>query len=454
MSTNNSVSTSSFIGFDSTTLRLDDAILNTILSYAHLDVEDTDTEQPALVFEAGFQISTAIRISKLVTIDRPCPICTLVHKCVSMSDHVDWLLDYCLLCYKSCYAPRTALSNVVLGVEFFRLVETRLGSVTTDLFQSEQVTTLDIYIHFHVNRCFAQLNNVCANENTTIAHLQVLRCVLTESKDVPFKKNSISLSKQDPKCNKQYNTKINKEVNFLPLVLYMWGQTSILQIFDDCPPEYVEVMEAKEQLLWSNEEDQKNRVVGPILLAPHPTLAHKNNTTSICLICELLAVSHDTCVFLTELKSKIDNYCQNNLKLVDKIFFVLDELERNEDDTVIDPCIMMILKHVGAIGLYKHFYCDVMCACNINTVNPDVLFGCPIGDPYEMKLEICHANEYLTLYNKETWLVVQLYKAFQTAEDTYKRKTQIRDFIRETRNILSVITCNLIDISFTLDQYV
>ncbi|UEH20503.1 DNA packaging protein [Elephant endotheliotropic herpesvirus 2] len=443
----------SFTGFDSTTLRLDDPILNTILSYAHLEVEETDTEQPALVFESGYQISTAVRVSKLVTIDRPCPICTLVHKCVSTSDHIEWLLNYCLLCYKSCYAPRTALANLVLGVEFFHLVETRLGPVTADMFQSDQVTALDIYIHFHVNRCFAQLNDVCANENITIAHLQVLRCVLAEAKDVPFKKNSISFTKHEAKCNKQYNTRVNKDVNFLPLVLYMWGQTSILQAVDDCPSEYVNIMQAKEQLLWSNEDDQKNRTVGPVLLAPHPVLAHKNNTTSICILCELLATSHDICTFLTELKNRIDTYCQNNLKLVDKIFFVLEDLERN-NEVQIDPCIMMILKHVGPIGLYKHFYCDIMCACNINTINPDILFGIPSGDPYEMKLDICHANEYFTLYNKELWLIVQFYKAFQTAEETYKRKTQIRDFIRETKNTLSVITSNLIDVAFTLDQYV
>ncbi|QOE74425.1 DNA packaging protein [Elephant endotheliotropic herpesvirus 3A] len=508
---------SDFTGFNSATIRLDDPILNTILSCSHLEVEDTDTEQPALVFEAaGFQISTAVKISKTVTIDRPCPICTLVHRCVSAPDHVEWLLDYCTLCYKSCYAPRSGLSNLILGVDLFRLIESRLGPVTEDLFTSGQVTPLDVYIHFHVNRCFARLHNACANENTTIAHLQVLRCILTEAKDVPFRKNSIHFpSKHEPKRNKQHPMTVDRESTFLPVLIYMWGQTSVLQLFDDIPAEYCRIISDRDRILWSSpssspplpspghtsddassssyasypssqEEDEedralllreaavygatgsgdtsKNRAVGPILLAPHPTLAHKNNTTSVCLLCELSATSYDNCRLLDELKNMVDTYCENNLKLVDKILFVLDDLERQQQqrspsdggDTSprIDPCVMALLKHVGPIGLYKHFYCDLMCACNTRTVNPDILFGVPSGDLYETKLEICHANEYFTLYNKEHWLVVQYYKAFQTAEDTFKRKTQIRDFIRETKAVLAQISIDLIDVSFTIDQYV
>lgn len=380
---------------------------------------------------------------KPLTIDRSCPLCAIVNECIRADNHIDWLLDYSLLCFKSCHAPRTAITTVILGTEFLSLASEFLKKSMIPLLSDGTVSPLDIQVHFYINRCFSKLSgDALENENTTIWHFEVLRNMILERNEVPYKKNMVSLVFTRQDCPEP-GFQIREHTSFLEVFFYMWLYTPVY----DCQGiDIPEDVWAKKQIFLSDKTVASE--LGPVLLAPHPVMSQKNQTLSICVLCELSVSCIRAAEFISVIKQKIDDYCQNNLKIIDKIRYIIDDaITASSEDTW-----KRILRQVDILIWYKHLYCDILCILNQNTLNTKVVFGVPRVN--DVKIEICHKNEYLTPYNKNTWLLAQLYKAFQVAPASFKRKTQLNDFVREAKTILRKLDINLVDLHHTIEQYV
>lgn len=400
--------------------------------------EDIDEIEEAMQTEDS--MSTA-DVCNVLRIDRNCALCDLVNECIQIPAHINWLLNYCLLCYKSCYAPRTALTTLLLGTEFITLASHHLNKNLIPYIEEQIITPMDIQVHFFINRCFSSKSaDMVQNENITILHFELLKDILTESATIPFKKNFVCSS--EIKKNALYEMQNEKTTDsFIDIVAYIWGNTIFFPLSSNTT--------FKSIFKMSRPETERLTHLGPIFLSPHPIVAQKNNTSTICLMCELCACSYEACRIVEDIKKKVEEYCENNLKIIDKISYVTKEILQS----LKNQKIAEILKFVGPVGMYKHYYCDIMCSLNFNTVNADILFGI-LKNESEAKLEICHSNEFFSKYSKSVWLFAQLYKAFQTAPNSFRRKTQVNDFVREAKALLKKLNISLVDLHYTLENYV
>ncbi|AEV80758.1 DNA packaging protein UL32 [Aotine betaherpesvirus 1] len=432
------------------------------------------------------------RLKKLCTpleIDTRCNLCAIISICLKRDHDQAWLLNYSLLCFKCNYAPRTAISTLIVMSEFLQLLNGHFPDIQFgQLFRQNVLTVFDFHLHFFINRCFEkQDGDAMENENVTMSHLAVVKSLVLADDAVPYtKQRRFSHHKQ------KIVVKIPEEAKetvgaflqhstpgpdrFAHLLYYMWAGT---QVMPGVP--LLEMTQTKHQNLDSlsdPEDPEYEKASGPMYLSPVPVFQWKNQTCTVCLLCELMGCSYYDNVLLKTLHHRITSYCQNNVKMVDRIQLVLAELLRegtfaapagHEDlsrlvatceapqaaEATPDLVFCTILRQVGVIGIYKHFFCDPQCAGNIRIVNESVLFARIHPNHFpEVKLAICHDNNYISKVPRRVWLYIYYFKAFQIVKRSYKAKTQLSDFLREFTHILEACEIKLVDPSFVVDKYV
>lgn len=201
-----------------------------------------------------------------------------------------------------------------------------------------------------------------------------------------------------------------------------------------------------------------------------------------------MACSEQNNLFLKKLHERITSYSQNNLKMIDRTQLVLADVMpqtrhlnlpadlKNKDissylanaATVVkatppgsrdpfelDAFTYLILRQVGVVGVYKHFFADPLCAANIRATDTNVLFF-DVPNEYlnEIKLAICSTNAYPSAVERDFWLYAILFKAFQLIQRNYKTKTQMNDFLRDFCQVIETYQFPLVDPHFTVNKYV
>ncbi|ANC96544.1 DNA packaging protein UL32 [macacine betaherpesvirus 9] len=479
-------------GWDSSLISMNSEILNEILLYSHLDVNKIDSEESTslltldneiAVLEEELNIEEVKKITTPLNIDKRCNICSIINLCLRYESDKLWLYDYCLLCYKCNYAPKTPLSILIIATEFMQLIRKHFTSINFDgVFINNILSVFDFHVHFFINRCFATAEDLLHNENITLNHMTIIKSLLLKNETIPnlkLKKLILKKGETRKKDNSDLLEKLTIPLNthFTDLIFYMWSGTNV---FDRTS--LTSLATKKRRFLKSicSTKDDFNSAAGPILLSHIPVSITKNTTTTVCLLCELMTSSkqnHDLVKFLYD---SIVNYCQNNLKMIDRVQFVLaDVLETSKihsfiktksdrskiaisnehsfsnSEFVIDCQSYLILKQVGPIGLYKHFFCDPLCIANSKTINPNILFytteNCILHD---FKVTICYQNEYLTVIEKYVWLAIHYFKAFQIYKLNQKNKTLMTDFLKDFIQLLSEKKFEIVDPTFTINYYV
>ncbi|AKB93256.1 B52 [Murid betaherpesvirus 8] len=427
-------------------------------------------------------------------IDSRCNLCAIVSICMRRDPDQKWLLDYSYLCHKCAAAPRTALSTLIVGTEFLYLLKLHFDNIIFDnIFKDRIITIFDFHTHFFINRCFSRCDdNPLLSENITLAHMAVTKALLTDENVVPYTKKRrlqyrLPKKKSTPDEKTALLEKYRRTVpcDFGRMLFYMWSGTNVMfnTTLTDLAIKKGKVLRG---LKTRQSEIEPN--VGPVYLSPIPTFRMKNATTTVCLLCEMMACSYESNMFLRKLHEKITSYSHNNLKIIDKTQLTLADILSTKANTITnqnaknidvssyiiddkplfssskpgetDPFELttftyLILKQVGVIGLYKHFFADPLCAANIRSTDPDVLFF-DVRDDYltETKLAICSTNIYPSRVERDFWLYAHMFKAFQIIKRNYKTKTQISDFLKDFTQVLENHQFYLIDPCFIVDKYV
>lgn len=481
-----------YIGWNSKDFYPESSVLNEILLYAHQNripeihnstTTELETELANLQDVPNLQELQNLTVP--LNIDKRCNLCSIVNLCIRHDTEKIWLYDYSLLCYKANVAPRTPLSVLIITTEFINLIKKNFKKIIFDsIFFDEIVTIFDFHIHFFINRCFSNSHeDLMLNENITLNHMSVMKSMLMKESTLPnIKLKKYLFKKSKINTNKKSGIEILEKQNiytstrFTYFIFYMWSGTNV---FTHIPMTNLAIKKHQRlEKIYSHKSIEKT--FGPILLSSIPVSITKNNTTTVCLLCELMASSKQDFDLLQYIYKRIVNYCQNNLKMIDRVQFTLAEiLEKAQVSKYLKPCSdysdivsqpsfsfknseyildthsYLILKQVGTTGLYKHLFCDPLCLANIKTINPNILFTTTESMILtDFKLTICYRNEYLTTVEKSTWLAIQIFKAFQLTKQTSKNKTLFNDFLKEFTQILITKEFNIVDPLFTIEYYV
>nr|CDI95396.1 GP52 [Caviid herpesvirus 2 str. CIDMTR] len=460
-------------------------------------VPPRDVEAELAIQQNSTELSECIKdLCTTLEIDNRCNLCAIVSICVRLDSNSAWFLDYGLLCYKSTVAPRTAMSTLIVTMEFMYLLNRHFKNIKFDnLFSQKILTTFDFQTHFFINRCFAgDDRNPVLRENLTLNYVNVTKAILTRDNYIPYNKHRRPIGPRKTPALKQIQLVVEEnedeaanilkqhaktsKSNFTNLLFYIWSGTNV---FFNVSLTNLAIRKNHNISIAYLGDERIEHHIGPIYLSPVPVFAIKNNTTTVCLLCELMACSHQHNVLLRHIRSKITNYCRNNIKLIDKIQLTLADILRASgfqtqlgrgnkdlseqvfmpesvklaDDVYLDRHAFIILKQVGITGLYKHFFCDPQCAINIRATNPDVLFA-DIDVRYlrELKLAICYSSTYTIPVEPRISLFAQTFKAFQTCNRNFKAKTHLADFLREFNHVLEESEIHLIEPSYVVDKYV
>nr|WRQ19890.1 MAG: protein m52 [Herpesviridae sp.] len=467
--------------------------------------EDTHDE-PDIETELSDEISLeSTELKELclpLEIDRRCNLCAIVAICSKRDSRQRWLLDYSLLCYKCTAAPRTSMSTLIVATEFLHLLQLHFRDINFEhIFRDKIISIFDFHTHFFINKCYtARDDDPIHCENVTLGHMSVVRSILMRDEVVPYtkqKRNTYKLPKKKFQTDgddtdiynfiKQHGMIVKDR--FVDTLFYIWSGTNV---FFNTTLTDIAIKKQKRLKEYRSRTTEIEPCIGPIYLSHTPIFNIKNHTTTVCLLCELMACSFYDNHVLQELHRKILNYCHNNLKIIDRIQLALADLmsfstnssvipariRTNQDiseylsessepwfsaapgtsdnsSLELDAPLYFILKQVGVTGIYKHFFCDPICAANIRSTKPDILFSrTPAEYLGELKLMICCANNYVTHVTRDFWLYAQIFKAFQNIKRNYKAKTQLSDFLRDFKQVLENHNFQLIDPDFIIDKYV
>lgn len=459
--------------------------------------------------ELELQQIQAAELRELCTpleVDNRCNLCAIISICLQHDRDKRWLLDYSLLCYKCNCAPRTPLSVLIVSTEFVHLLRLHFRGIDfSNIFRERIVTVFDFQMHFFINRCFEdQYDDPIAHENITINHTNVIKALLHREDHVPYTRRHRQCCRRErkkpPDLGDSYVSQIFKQFGeptgcrFAELLFYMWSGTNVF--FSTCLTNIAIEKHRRMAAAVPDRAAEIERNTGPIYLAPTPVFALKNSTTTVCLLCELMACSRADNALLQSIYQKVSSYCQNNLKIVDRIQLTLAEMlggyessssrstklrdvsvdlaaspsrvpaspsSRSEDGTRagsagatrLDPHSYFVLKQAGVAGIYKHFFCDPVCAANIRCTKPDVLFSTvPADRVRELKLAVCCENTYAGEVDRRVWLYAQIFKAFQLTKRNFRAKTQLGEFLRDFCQLLENHNIPLIDPGFVVDKYV
>ncbi|ATD84227.1 DNA packaging protein UL32 [Gallid alphaherpesvirus 1] len=192
--------------------------------------------------------------------------------------------------------------------------------------------------------------------------------------------------------------------------------------------------------------------IGPILasILPHPT--SRGDTGGECVLCNLM-LTREHWHALRKLKSKVVGCSNVNSSLFDGIE---PALETFEDYTALNDGgrMLTLLRMAGANAIYKHFFCDPLCAVNTLRVNPKVLWEGQPKDPELLQLykaEIATANIFQERVCRGLWILAFTFKAYQLSPP---RPTALNSFIRGAETYLKRHGISCIALEHALTRYV
>ncbi|AWV68484.1 M52 protein [Murid betaherpesvirus 1] len=429
-------------------------------------------------------------------IDSRCNLCAIVSICLRRDPQQKWLLDYCFLCHKCAAAPRTAMATLIVATEFLHLMKLHFRDIAFDnIFKERIVTIFDFHAHFFINRCYTQRDeHPVMVENITLAHMAVTRALLTDDDAVPYTKRrkiQYKLPKKPAPAEPEELRLLDKyrratEGSFARVLFYIWSGTNVM--FNTTLTDLA-IKKSKALKALKTRQSEIEPSVGPVFLSPIPTFRLRNATTTVCLLCELMACSYRDNVFLQQLRERITNYSRNNLKIIDRTQLTMAEILshgrnsefpqqlKNKDVSIyvtsspealaaasrpgteepfeLSALTYLVLRQVGVIGVYKHLFADPLCAANMRSTDPNILFF-DVPNEYlnEAKLAICSTNAYPSRVERDFWLYAHMFKAFQIIKRNFKTKTQLSDFLRDFSQVLESHDFSLVDPSFTVEKYV
>nr|BCB65311.1 DNA packaging protein UL32-like protein [Walrus alphaherpesvirus 1] len=195
--------------------------------------------------------------------------------------------------------------------------------------------------------------------------------------------------------------------------------------------------------------------LGPILLTTLKHVQCKGKTSPECVLCNLLIIK-DYWFALRQFKRAILTYSANNAGLFDCIPPVLESWKTLNEDTPDDgDRFITLMSAVGTEAIYKHFFCDPMCALSELQTNPRVLFDHPtsedVVDLELYKAQLATENKFECRICAGLWTLAYTFKTYQVFPP---KPTAGAAFIKDAGLILRRHNISLVSLEHTLCNYV
>ncbi|AAC95593.1 orf 68 [Ateline gammaherpesvirus 3] len=362
-----------------------------------------------------------------------CNICQFLYSLIDkQSPAISFYEDYALLCLTCLYAPITWTSTLMTAADFLEIITTHFpDSTTLNIYSPNVILAIDIQLHFYIHRCFKIPHN---KDMLTASSLQFLRTVFLQgnltgsiSGHFCFKTAWV---KSDTCCdNKDSNLpsslsnvfcgeNLEMKSVLLPIILEIWSASDLFKN---------SVVISKDPFFTY--PDDVDICQGPCMLSPSLVLKQKNNTASICPLCECIASHPQAIDTLQTLKHNILTCIENNVKLVDRIAFIL---HNNELDYIEDLALKSVIKNCSIQEIHKHFFCDPLCALNIKKTNTNILFKIPDRTSLKLLCARLATGEHLSKnYNLDCEYLETLVLIFKCSQICKLGKTTFLEIIRE-----------------------
>ncbi|ARS01670.1 DNA packaging protein UL32 [Macacine alphaherpesvirus 1] len=195
--------------------------------------------------------------------------------------------------------------------------------------------------------------------------------------------------------------------------------------------------------------------LGPLLATVLKHGRSRGRTGGECLLCNLLLV-RAYWLALRRLRAEVVRYSDNNTSLFDCIAPVVDRLAADPEAQPDDGGrFAALLRAAGPEAIFKHMFCDPMCAIAEIEVDPRVLFGHPSADDGDElllhKARLACGNEF---GGRVCTALRALIYAFKTYQVFLPRPTALATFVREAGALLRRHSISLLSLEHTLSTYV
>ncbi|QYL35220.1 DNA packaging protein UL32 [Equid alphaherpesvirus 4] len=206
---------------------------------------------------------------------------------------------------------------------------------------------------------------------------------------------------------------------------------------------------------------------GPVLATTLKHLRGRGRTCAECVLCNLL-LTREHWLALRRFKRDVISYSSNNTNLFDCISPVLAALSDANSEPLVSDCdegktrvgdagrFMELMHAAGTEAIYKHLFCDPMCALSELQTNPGVLF-LPLGPPQEpdeielQKARLASENWFSGRVCAGLWALAFTFKTYQIFTP---KPTACAAFIKDAGLLLRRHNLPLISLEHTLCNYV
>ncbi|AFR32473.1 DNA packaging protein UL32 [Leporid alphaherpesvirus 4] len=181
----------------------------------------------------------------------------------------------------------------------------------------------------------------------------------------------------------------------------------------------------------------------------------RGKTGGECVLCNLMLV-RAYWLAMRRFKTRVIRHSVNNSSLFDCITPVLDQMAADPAATPNDGGrLISLLRAAGPEAIFKHMFCDPMCAITDMEVNPWVLFKHPSAESAE---ELALFKTRLACDNRFEGRVCMALRALVYTFKTYQvfvpRPTALATFVRDAGALLRRHSLSLLSLEHTLSAYV
>ncbi|ARD71357.1 DNA packaging protein UL32 [Columbid alphaherpesvirus 1] len=205
------------------------------------------------------------------------------------------------------------------------------------------------------------------------------------------------------------------------------------------------------------EDAEPDLDLGPVMVTQLKHSLVRGKTSAECLPCNLMVVK-DYWMALRQFKREVIAYSANNVGLFHSVSPVLDEwADENRLKFDDGKRFINLLRSAGPEALYKHFFCDPMCAARVAQTNPRALFEHPRRGPAEgeeltlYKARLASHNRFEGRVCAGLWALSYAFKTYQVFPP---RPTALAAFVKDAGALLYRHSISLVSLEHTLGVYV
>ncbi|ARW78131.1 DNA packaging protein UL32 [Common bottlenose dolphin gammaherpesvirus 1 strain Sarasota] len=448
-----------FIPWDPLTLERQRARVNRLLDLSHLPGNP----------ESALECPVLNHLQNALAPVSCCTVCRLLHTLITneRDPPVKFFEDYALLCFYTLHAPRCWLSTVIAACDLAEILCRHFPShvAETPIFIPGGILGIDVQLHFFVHKCFRPLEEQSHGALITSANLSFIKTEFIRgslsgsiSNTICFKtmwSGARALREDKPPkvggacCTLRGDTQDTPFVaqliaggrdrprDWLQFFWECW-QTSELLSHRSPGPGAAPDTSGSGGATHTYAEDsgrEPDQCQGPCLLSPSLCLRRKNNTFSVCVLCECLAAHGEAKHALSTLKSKIITAFGNNVNIIDRISVILNS--KQNLDYIQSQTLRHTIAQCSPHEIHKHLFCDPLCAVNTRATHPNILFKTPDpGQLHKSKASLATGlhlagNNILDCDSLNTLIVV-----FKACQHCRISKTTFNEIIKELDSTL------------------